>query len=518
MDISSAGLVRQRVRIFDAGFVLVVIAVFAWVALQVDLFRNVGGPTQEQTIEVDELFGLTTLLMCGILFYAWRRAREHRHENDLRLAAESEVLHLAMQDPLTGLPNRRRFDKAIGAALAELPVPPEAHAVLLLDLNGFKKINDVYGHPTGDQVLIHVGARLLRAVREGDLVARLGGDEFVILARNVAGAEDATNVALRVIEELAPPIAIGQARHQVGTAIGIAMGPADATEAQELLRKADVALYRAKAKRESSLRFFEEEMDQHLRERDELERAIGPALEHGEFALSYRPSRQAGGMVSAFEALPRWDHPAMGEIGPDRFLPIAAKAGLLAAVTEKLLATACAAACDWDAPVRLAFGLPAALLPDTAFGARILEILAEAGLSPSRLQLDIDERALTRDAIRAAALLEPLQAAGVNVVADHFGTGYSDLANLSRLRLNGVKIDRSYVAAMAHDRQAAVMVRALIGIGQGLDLAVTAEGAVPEEQREALEAQGCALAQGASGQDGLTAEEASALTSGGRPA
>lgn len=507
MDTSTAGLARPHVRIFDAGFVAVVLAVAAWIALQVDVFQTTPA-ARPQIIEVDEFFVLTTLLMCGILFYAWRRAREHRRENALRLAAEKEVLHLAMQDPLTGLPNRRRFDKALAAAMTELPSAPEAHAVLLLDLNGFKRINDVFGHPTGDQVLIHVGARLLRAVREGDLVARLGGDEFVILARNVAGAEDATSIALRIIEELATPIVIGQARHPVGTAIGIALAPADGTEAAELLRKADVALYRAKASRESSLRFFEAAMDQHLQERDALERAVGPGLERGEFHLRYEPSRSADGTITAFEALPRWNHPALGEIAPDRFLPIAAKAGQLASLAESLLATACAAARDWPPAVRLAFNLPAALLPDMGFGDRILHVLTQAGLDPARLQLEIDEGALIRDPAKALALLEPLQAVGIAVVADHFGTGYSDVTNLNRLRLDGVKIDRSYVAAMAHDPQAAVMVRALIGIGQGLNLAVTADGVATEEQRQALQSQGCALLQGRAGEEELTAQQA----------
>src|SRR5258706_3537217 len=245
-----AYVIRHRVKLFDIGFIAVVLAVATLFAFEVDVFENDAKGTQHQeTIEVDELMALTTLVVGGILFYTWRRAREHKRENVLRIAAEREVMTLALHDPLTGLPNRRQFDDSLKAALGEVPTAPEAHAILLLDLNGFKKINDVHGHPVGDQVLIHVGARLLRAVRDGDLVARLGGDEFAVLARNVAGAEGAATLALRIIESLSTPVTVGGVHHVVGTAIGVALSPQDGEAADELLRKADVALYRAKADR-----------------------------------------------------------------------------------------------------------------------------------------------------------------------------------------------------------------------------------------------------------------------------
>jgi diguanylate cyclase (GGDEF)-like protein len=472
----------------------VVAALFAF---QVDVFANDTKVTRRQeTIELDEMLVLTTLTMAGLLFYAWRRAAEHKRENRLRIAAEREVLSLAMQDPLTGLPNRRQFDEALKAGLTMIPAAPEAHAVLLLDLNGFKKINDIHGHPVGDQVLVHVGARLLRAVRDGDLVARLGGDEFAVLARNVAGAEGATSVALRIIESLSSPITVGGVRHSVGTAIGVALSPHDGQVAEELLRKADVALYRAKAERKSAVRFFETAMDARLQERDELERALRDGVEQDAFVLRFQPTGVNGTRVAGFEALPRWLHPTLGELKPDRFQPIAEEAGLLSALTERLLRAACAAAATWPATVRLSFNLPGALLVEPVFGLRIVAALADTGLAPNRLALEIDEGALIREAEAAQALLTPLRSAGVAIIADHFGTGYSDLQNLHRLKLDGVKIDRSFVAAMTHDRKAAVMVRALIGIGQGLDLDVTADGVDSHAQRAALAAEGCDQGQG----------------------
>lgn len=506
-------MVRNRTKIFDLGFIFVLIAAACVVVFEIDIF---GGELRisraKLDLELNELMGLVAVVTACSLFYTWRRAREHVRENRRRLEAEREVMNLALQDSLTGLPNRRQFDEAFRRALATVPTAPEAHAVLMLDLNGFKKVNDVHGHPVGDQVLIHVGARLLRAVRDGDLVARLGGDEFVILARNVAGAEGAASIALRVIECLAEPVQTGGLRHAIGTAIGIALSPQDGETAEDLLRKADVALYRAKAERRSALRFFEAEMDARLKERADLERALRQDWSGPSFVLKYQPVVGIqGAQVGGFEAVPLWRHAELGQIGSDRFTPVAEEAGLLTDLTDRLFREACLSAAAWPADVRLSFSLPGALLSDPTFGLRLLASLAATGLSPTRLDLEVDEGALIRDLDAAEALLGPLRQAGVAIVAAHFGTGYSDLRNLQKLKLDRIKIDRSFIAAMTRDRKAAVMVKALIGIGQGLDLAVTAEGVSTSEQRAALAAQGCGQAQGTVFGQALDAADALAL-------
>jgi len=512
-------LVRNRVKIFDLGFIIITLAVLALFAFQIDIFENEARETRHQeTVELDELMVLTSLLMGGVLFYTWRRAREHQRENRQRIAAEREVMSLALQDPLTGLPNRRQFDDTLKAAVNAMPAEPEAHAVFLLDLNGFKRINDVHGHPIGDQVLIHVGARLLRAVRDGDLAARLGGDEFAVLARNVAGAEGATNIALRIIESLTPPVVINGVQHAVGTAIGVALTPHDGDTPAELLRKADVALYRAKSERRSTVRFFEAEMDARLQERDALERALLADVERDAFVLRFQPTRAGDGRIASFEAMARWPHPTLGDLEPDRFLPIAEERGVLGRLTEQLLRKACEAAATWPADVRLSFNLPGALLTEPAFGLRVISALAEAGLSPNRLNLEIDEGMLIRHTEAAQALLTPLRQAGVSVVADHFGTGYSDLQNLHRLKLDGIKIDHSFIAAMTHDRQASVLVKALIGIAQGLDLAVAADGVGGEDQKLALAALGCDQGQGALHGDPVSLDDARAMVTMASPA
>lgn len=491
-------VMRNRVKILDAGFISILLLAIALLAIEAEIFASEGRASPSQlAFELNEVMFLATLIMSGALAYTWRRARQHQCENAARIAAEKEVLQLALHDPLTGLPNRRQFDQALKEALRAAPTAPEAHALLLLDLNGFKKINDVHGHPVGDQVLIHVGARLLRAVREGDLVARLGGDEFAVLARNVAGVEGATNIGRRILESLVAPVAVDGASHKVGTSIGVALSPQDGDVAEELVRKADVALYRAKATHRSELRFFEVAMDAQLRERSVLEQALIADLPSGAFNLLFQPSaRFDGGGVARFEALPRWLHPTLGEVAPERFLAIADDVGLLAELVERLLREACAAALGWPASVTLAFNLPGALLQDTAFGLRVLSALAVTGLAPTRLQLEIDEGALIRDASAAQALISPLRRAGVTIIADHFGTGYSDLKNLQKLQIDGVKIDQSFVSAMGRDAKAAAMVRALVAVGQGLELSVAADGVDTAAEAAALAAQGCELAQG----------------------
>jgi len=507
-------VMKHRIKIFDLGLIIAVLATAALFAFELDVFENESRLTRRQeTIELDELMVLTTLVMSGVLFYTWRRAREHQRENVRRLVAERDVLALAMQDPLTGLPNRRQFNDRLKAALNTAPVAPEAHAVFMIDLNGFKKINDLHGHPVGDEVLIHVSSRMLRAVRDGDLVARLGGDEFAVLARNVAGAEGAASIALRIIESLGRQVLAGGGSHQVGAAIGVALTPQDGSQIDEVLRKADVALYRAKAEAGSAVRFFEPAMDTKLRERAELERALRAAVEADQLKLRFRPVFNArDGRVTAFEAHPMWPHPEQGDLGPERLVPIAEEAGLIGAVTDQILRKACLAAAAWPSSVRLAVAVAGPQLRDGALGLRMLAILGETGFPPNRLDLEIDEGALIRDAEAAEALLTPIRAAGVSIVGAHFGTGYADLQNLHRLKLDRIKLDPSYVAAMTHDKQAAVMVKALIGIGQGLDLTIIADGVTTEEQQAALTAQGCEQVQGGLYSEPMSAEEAAALT------
>ena len=310
-----------------------------------------------------------------------------------------------MQDALTGSPNRRRFDQELKGALSAPPHSHGAHAVFLLDLNAFKRINDLYGHGIGDEVLINIAMRLRRAARQEDLVTRFGGDEFAILARELAGSEDATNIALRVIKELDQPIATGPLKHHVGVAIGIALLPQDGRSEIEILRRADIALYRAKdEKSKSASRFFDADMDARTQERDLIERDLPGAINKGDVRPYYQPliDLQTKHIVG-FEALARWRHPTLGEVSPERFIPVAESCDLIAELTDHLLRQAARDATRWLDSLTLSFNISPSQLKERTLGLRILTILAEAGLSPRRLEIELTESALMRDLAGAQA-------------------------------------------------------------------------------------------------------------------
>jgi diguanylate cyclase (GGDEF)-like protein len=487
-------IIRHRFTLIDVSMIALMLLSIGFFAWQIDVFPEQTSRSRELMLELDEVLGLIAL---GFGLFSWSRLRAQRRETGRRIAAEAEARALAFQDPLTGLPNRRQFDQAVRAALAQPPRAGGAHAVLLLDLNGFKKINDLHGHPVGDEALIQVASRLRSAVREGDLVARLGGDEFAVLAHHVSGPEAASGAALRIIDSLAAPVEAGGTTHRMGCGVGIALTPQDGTEIEALLRKADVALYRAKVEDGSTLRFFEPEMDHRLRERDGMERALRGAIGSPALRPHYQPLVDLKtGKVQGFEALARWTDPQFGEVEPARFIPIADDSGLIGPLTDWLLRQACTDALAWPAEIGLSFNISPVQLKDRTLGLRLLSILAETGLPPQRLEVEVTESALVRDLEAAQEILGAIRAAGVKIALDDFGTGYSSLYHLRNFKLDKIKIDRSFVEAMAHDSDSAAIVKALIGLGEGLSLAVTAEGVEDAEQQAMLVGHGCRQAQG----------------------
>src|SRR5580692_9207381 len=314
-------VVRYRRSVKDISILIAVFLVGLYLMFEYDIFKNSDGvAVHERTIELDEALLLGGIMALGLLAFSVRRYVEQRRETALRLAAEQHVRTLAFQDALTGLANRRQFDDALKAASEAPPREGAVHAVILLDLNGFKQVNDIYGHGVGDQVLTIVAQRLLGVVRDGDLAARLGGDEFAILALHLVGPEAATNIALRVIEALKQPMIAGSARHQIGLGLGISLIPGDAANPEQALRKADLALYRAKEERRSAVRFFEEGMDRRVQERQWLVQELRLALAQGGICAAFQPSVElVGKRVVGFEASPRWRHASFGEIMPGRF-------------------------------------------------------------------------------------------------------------------------------------------------------------------------------------------------------
>ncbi len=466
-------------------------------AFELDFFDN-GTGSRRDAIELDEVLLLGGLLLAlALALFTLRRYVEQRREMLRRAAAEREIRRLAFQDPLTGLPNRRRFDDELQRALGALPRAQAMHGVFLLDLNGFKQINDLHGHDTGDDVLIAVAHRLLSVMREGDLVARLGGDEFAILAQHLLGPESAKNLARRVIQALDAPIEIGKKSHRVGVAIGIASIPDDATTRREILRKADVALYRAKAERRSAMRFFEAQMDRHIHEHDRMEQELRAALAADQVRPVFEPSisLESGGVLG-FEAMPRWVHPQWGEIPLSRFIAVAEQTGLVHELADRVLRHACAAAKRWPREIQLAVDLLPGQLTDKELPARILDILRTYAIASSRLELEITESALVRDVAAAEVTLGALHDAGVRITLDHFGTGYSTLYHLRKCKLDKVKIDPIFVAGMSSEREKERLVSGLVGLGHGLGLAVAAGGIGSEGEGASLLFSGCHVGQG----------------------
>ncbi len=500
-------VVRHRVSIQDLGVIVAVLLVVAYLAFEVDIFVTQGEKSPaEQVIELDEALLLGGLLAIGLFCFAVRRHLDQKREMRRRMAAEREARELAYQDPLTGLPNRRQFEEALKTAAASPPAAGSCHAVLMLDLNGFKQVNDTYGHGIGDELLVVVAQRLLRAVREGDLVARLGGDEFVVLAPHLLGPEAAASIALRIIQQFSQPISTGNVQHRIGTGIGIALLTGDGTTSGEALRRADLALYRAKAERQSSFRFFEEEMDRFVRERERMERTLRLALDQDLIRARFRPSVDLDtGAVLGFEAVPSWTTAEGEEIPAERFLPIAEETGLVHIVARRVLEQACNAAKQWPDNVMLTIDVLPAQLKDRNFASGILEFVEAAGLPPERLEVDVAESLIVQDLETAKRALTPLRQAGVKIALANFGTGYSNLYHMQELGFDKVKIDRRFVGNL-DEEGAAKVVRALAGLGSGFGLSVSADGVAGTGAKSALLASG--IREGQSSEQALSADAA----------
>ncbi len=489
---------RHRIAVRDLSIICVATLVALYLVYAVDLFANEGsaGP-KANVIELDEALLVGGFVALALLGFAVKQYLSQKREVARRIAAEHHARELAYQDGLTGLPNRRQFDEALAAAVESPPRAGAAHAVYFLDLNGFKQINDVHGHGVGDEVLTVVSQRLLSAMRDGDMVARFGGDEFAILATHIAGPEAATSVAMRVIDALESPISAGGAIHRVGAGIGIALVPADATTSEEAIRKADIALYRAKVERRSALRFFEPQMDARVQERAAMESALRAAIDADMIEPVFQPTiRLASQELIGFEMTPRWTD-ADGCIVPvERFLSIAEETGLIHALAENVLRKACVAASRWPRGAMLSTDIYPGQLRDSLLPARIARLLRDSRLSPDRLELEITESALVADPENARVTLGALRAAGVRITLDNFGTGYSSLYHLRNFKLDKIKIDRSFVQSMATDPESASIVNALAGLGRGLGLTVAAEGIETVDQETQLLGNGGNVGQG----------------------
>jgi diguanylate cyclase (GGDEF)-like protein len=413
-----------------------------------------------------------------------------------RRRAEAKISHLARHDLLTNLPNRLRFRERLEEAFAKLE-PGRGCAILCLDLDHFKTVNDTLGHPVGDELLKVVAGRLLSAVNGTDMVARIGGDEFAIVQTAVRRPEQCSELAAHIVELVGRPYEIDGRKIDIGTSVGIAIAPSDGTNPDQLLKNADMALYLAKSDGRGTHRFFEREMDRRLQARHGLELDLRAAISKGEFELHYQPIiRLSDGRVSGFEALVRWNHPQRGRIAPLQFIPLAEETGLILPLGEWVLRTACAQAAQWSQPASVAVNLSAAQFKGRNLVQVVLSALASSGLPPSRLDLEITESVLLQDEANTLATLHQLRDLGVRISMDDFGTGYSSLAYLRSFPFDKIKIDRSFVRDMPERNDSRAIIRAVASLAKSLEIATIVEGIETEEQLEMAKAEGCIEAQG----------------------
>jgi diguanylate cyclase (GGDEF)-like protein/PAS domain S-box-containing protein len=416
-----------------------------------------------------------------------------------RRQTESRMAHMAYHDGLTDLPNRAAFLQALAQMIEACSGSGEEFAVLSVDLDGLKEINDVFGHAIGDKVLIEVAHRI-QAVAHGGVVARLSGDEFGLI---IDGKQPEAGKALaqQLVEAMASEFQIDGKSVRTGLTTGISVFPHNGADAASLLANAGAALFRAKAKSRGTISIYEPAMDQQIRDRRVLHQELSVAIRNGELSLYFQPQAKSGRTVATseiigFEALARWQHPVRGFVPPSDFIPLAEESGLIVEMGEWILRQACKEAASWPKPLQIAVNLSPAQFMHGDLVGLVHSILLETGLAPGRLELEITEGVLIEDFDRGLALLRRLKALGVRISMDDFGSGYSSLSYLQAFPFDKIKIDRDFIINLGRNPQSAAIVRAVIGLGHGLEMSMVAEGVETEPQLLFLADQGCDAVQG----------------------
>jgi diguanylate cyclase (GGDEF)-like protein len=456
------------------------------------------------------------LYFCGValVVFSIRRIVDQRRERMKRVAAEQHAYAVSTRDPLTQLPNRRQFQSDVSAALKS---SKNMMSVLLLGLNQFRKLNEVYGHLGCDEALLQIGSRIRDCANSGDIFARIGDDEFALC---LAGAdpETARRVACSLVEIVKKPVQIGIEHHSIGASVGITQAGRGHMTVDELLRCAHVALSRAR-NTHIEYCFFDPKMDAHVRERSLLERDLRAAIGGYDIRPYYQPivdlkSRR----IVSFESLARWHHPMSGLVPPDTFIPLAEELGLMDMLSGQLFGDACRDAATWPEYISLSFNFSPSQLSHRNFANEILTVLSDVGLPAYRLEAEITESALVADLEATRHAIQTLRNSGVRIVIDDFGTGYSSLYHLYELRFDELKIDKRFIQELGTSTESDVFIRAIIGLCKGLDLRVTAEGIETNAQAEAAFRHGAHQAQGFLFSEAVPASAVLQLISGSLPA
>jgi diguanylate cyclase (GGDEF)-like protein len=450
----------------------------------------------------DEHFQLitmtTVLLACCVaaVTLGTRRFKDLRTNILARRMAEEKAADLATHDPLTGLPNRRLFIEQVNLALQRMSADADRVAVLMIDLDGFRAVNDRYGHACGNEVLVKFARRAAALLDPTSHLARFGDDDFSVLLPSLHWLDEPMQLARRLVAEASVPFVIGGQHTTLSASVGIALAPDNGNDRDELIRRAQLALRLAKADRRGSIRCFKPEMDAQVVQRTRIERELRAGATDA-ITVHYQPVVDLGtSTIIGFEALARWTDAELGPIPPDIFISIAEECGLINALGDRLLRIACREATTWPADVTLAFNVSPIQLCEPTLGLRILTILGETGLNPRRLEIEVTESALMENMEVARRVIDQLRQAGVRVALDDFGTGYATFSQLLALRLDKIKIDRSFVSRLGRDDESMVIIRAIIGLAGGFGLATTAEGIEDAEQLARLRENGCVQGQG----------------------
>ncbi|MBX9459015.1 MAG: EAL domain-containing protein [Rhizobium sp.] len=438
-------------------------------------------------------FGLFASL--GLSAFAFQQSSRLRKALERQQVAERESLRLAMHDQLTGLANRRSLE-AFGATYLAEKAMFERRALMFIDLDHFKPVNDIYGHAAGDKVLVDYAGRIEKQF-PGGMVARFGGDEFAVISPPLANDADVNTYARLCIAGIAEPFRFNDAVLHLGASVGVAMFGKDGDTIGDVMRRADIALYKAKNAGRHQVAFFETELEDDIRQRNWMESELATAVRDGDIIPFFQPIVDlATRAVIGYEALARWRHAERGVISPADFIPVAESSGLMGRMGEDILRKASAAAVNWPSGIKLSVNLSPVQLRDKTLGMKIISILAETGLSPHRLEVEITENALVADLETARETIEQLRAAGIAIALDDFGTGSSTLQHLRSCKFDKLKIDRSFVASMHNSAESRLIVDAILSLSRSFGIRCTAEGIEDQSELDALAGWGCTEGQG----------------------
>ncbi|MGN6819968.1 MAG: putative bifunctional diguanylate cyclase/phosphodiesterase [Sphingomonas sp.] len=446
----------------------------------------------------DQTLIIALLLNVALILFGWRRHRDLAHEVTVRTAAEERANVLASKDPLTGFLNRRSLAEEGAAMLVRAQRRRKAMALMMLDLDHFKTVNDMHGHTVGDALLRAVADEMAAALPESALAARFGGDEFACaMLFDPQNPDSVERVAERLVSRMSQPFHVEGLHLHVTCSIGIARSDRDATSIDALLRSADIAMYAAKNAGRNRHAWFDVSMERELQARNELESSLRVAIPRGEIVPYFEQQIDlVTGRLTGFEVLARWEHPQRGVMIPEQFIPIAEETGMIADLSMALMRHAFLAARDWHPQLQLSVNISPWQLKDPWLAQKIIKLLTETGFAPSRLEIEITESSLFDNLAMAQSIVASLKNQGIKLALDDFGTGYSSLAHLRALPFDRIKIDRSFVMSVNRNPESAAIVNAIVGLGDSLNLPITAEGIEDKAIEERLRGLGCARGQG----------------------